>query len=213
MPLSTVLGAQSLIKPGVCTTATRPASPYTGQLIYDTTLSQTLADNGSAWVNVGATAGGLVLISATTIGTTVSSVTVSSAFSATYDNYKIMISGGAGSTVADMRMQLGATTTGYEYQLGTFGTSGVFGDGSTSASGMMVGDCSTDMIYTVTEIVNPFLSKFTFAFSTAYDNTNNRTQQIGAITPNTTSYTAFTLFPTSGTLTGGTIRVYGYQNS
>ena len=51
MPLSTVLGAQSVVKPGVCTTATRPASPFTGQLIYDTDLSQTLAWNGSAWVN------------------------------------------------------------------------------------------------------------------------------------------------------------------
>ena len=53
MPLSTVLGAQSLIKPGVCTTATRPASPYTGQAIYDTTLSQVLVYNGTAWVVVG----------------------------------------------------------------------------------------------------------------------------------------------------------------
>ena len=50
MPLSTVLGAQSLIKPGVCTTATRPASPYTGQTIYDTTVATTLVWSGSAWI-------------------------------------------------------------------------------------------------------------------------------------------------------------------
>lgn len=50
MPLSTVLGAQSLIKPGVCTTATRPASPYTGQMIYDTTVATTLVWNGTAWI-------------------------------------------------------------------------------------------------------------------------------------------------------------------
>lgn len=50
MPLSTVLGAQSLIKPGVCTTATRPASPYTGQMIYDTTVATTLVWSGSAWI-------------------------------------------------------------------------------------------------------------------------------------------------------------------
>jgi len=29
---------------------------------------------------------------------------------------------------------------------------------------------------------------------------------------NTTQYTAFTISPSSGTLTGGTIRVYGYRN-
>jgi hypothetical protein len=50
MPLSTVLGAQSVVKPGVCTTATRPASPFTGQMIYDTTVAQTLVWNGSAWI-------------------------------------------------------------------------------------------------------------------------------------------------------------------
>ena len=50
MPLSTVLGAQSLVQPAVCTTATRPASPYTGQAIYDTTVATTLVWNGSAWI-------------------------------------------------------------------------------------------------------------------------------------------------------------------
>jgi hypothetical protein len=50
MPLSTVLGAQSVVKPGVCTTATRPASPFQGQMIYDTTVAQTLVWSGSAWI-------------------------------------------------------------------------------------------------------------------------------------------------------------------
>jgi hypothetical protein len=53
MPLSTVLGAQSLVQPAVCTTATRPASPYTGQAIYDTTVTQVLVWNGTAWATVG----------------------------------------------------------------------------------------------------------------------------------------------------------------
>jgi hypothetical protein len=52
MPLSTVLGAQSLVQPAVCTTATRPASPYTGQAIYDTTVSQVLVYNGTAFAPV-----------------------------------------------------------------------------------------------------------------------------------------------------------------
>ena len=54
MPLSTVLGAQSLVQPAVCTTATRPASPYTGQAIYDTTTATQLIWNGTAWVGTGA---------------------------------------------------------------------------------------------------------------------------------------------------------------
>ena len=33
------------------------------------------------------------------------------------------------------------------------------------------------------------------------------------ILADTTQYTAFTIAPNTGTLTGGTIRVYGYSNS
>jgi hypothetical protein len=64
MPLTTVLGAQSLIKPGVCTTATRPASPYTGQAIYDTTTSTSLIWNGTVWVQQTA---GVVQVKSTTV--------------------------------------------------------------------------------------------------------------------------------------------------
>ncbi len=79
MPLSTVLGAQSLIKPGVCTTATRPASPYTGQAIYDTTTASQLIWNGTAWTGTG----GLVPITAETSFTATSGVKVSEVFTTT----------------------------------------------------------------------------------------------------------------------------------
>jgi|688.fasta_scaffold81935_5 hypothetical protein len=49
MPLSSVLGAQSLVRPGVCTSTTRPASPFEGQVIYETDTDLLLAYNGSAW--------------------------------------------------------------------------------------------------------------------------------------------------------------------
>ena len=49
MPLSSVLGAQSLVRPGVCTSTTRPASPFEGQVIYATDTDLLLAYNGSAW--------------------------------------------------------------------------------------------------------------------------------------------------------------------
>lgn len=41
------------LKPGVCTTATRPAAPFTGQTIYDTTVATTLVWSGSAWIASG----------------------------------------------------------------------------------------------------------------------------------------------------------------
>ena len=53
MPISSVVGAQSIIKPGVCTSSTRPASPYDGQMIYETDTDRTLVFNGTSWIGVG----------------------------------------------------------------------------------------------------------------------------------------------------------------
>ena len=52
MPLSSVVGAQSIVKPGVCTSTTRPASPFEGQLIYETDTDVVRVWTGSAWVTI-----------------------------------------------------------------------------------------------------------------------------------------------------------------
>jgi hypothetical protein len=68
MPLSSVVGAQSIIKPGVCTSSTRPAVPFEGQMIYETDTDKVLVWNGTAWYPNWNTAWGIV---AKTTGTTV----------------------------------------------------------------------------------------------------------------------------------------------
>lgn len=60
MPLSSVVGAQSIIKPGVCTSSTRPAVPFEGQMIYETDTDKVLVYNGSAWYPNWNTAWGVV---------------------------------------------------------------------------------------------------------------------------------------------------------
>jgi hypothetical protein len=55
MPLSSVLGAQSVVQPGVCTSSTRPAVPYEGQTIYETDTDLVRSWNGSSWVTIGPT--------------------------------------------------------------------------------------------------------------------------------------------------------------
>lgn len=57
MGISQQIGASSLIKPGVCTSTTRPASPYQGQTIFETDTSRILAWSGSAWVGVSSLSG------------------------------------------------------------------------------------------------------------------------------------------------------------
>jgi hypothetical protein len=158
--------------------------------------------------------GGLTLISATTIGTTVASVTVSSAFSATYDAYKIVISGGVGTGSPQLILTFGATTTGYNYgYIFQSYNATITGAGATNAAGLsLFGTANASGISFNNDVVNPFLAKETMVASQIwYDGTNIGSSR--GVLANTTSYTAFTITTTTGTLTGGTIRVYGYLNS
>jgi hypothetical protein len=160
--------------------------------------------------------GGLTLISTTTIGTAVASVTVSGAFSSTYDNYRIIVSGGAGSTNDRLKMTVGATNTGYyNGVLGhNYSGSGASGAVSNGAAWDFVGYFNTDGIVSDLHILSPNLAKNTFIAGVYGQNiTTGAVFMLGGYVANTTQYTAFTITTNAGTLTGGTIRVYGYANS
>jgi hypothetical protein len=49
MGLDSAYGIGSL-KQGVCTSSTRPASPFEGQIIYETDTDRVLVYNGSSWI-------------------------------------------------------------------------------------------------------------------------------------------------------------------
>jgi hypothetical protein len=187
-----------------------------GQFAYIEATNATQYYDGAAWQSVGAS--GLTLISATTIGTTVSSVTVSNAFSSTYDNYLITVNGGVASTNNSLVMTLGATTTGY-YYVGlslTYNASPTFvglgGVNAASWADMVRGSANSlnGQIY----VYDPFAAKNThFNSIGSRSDTAGSLNSLGGYLANTTSYTAFTLTTNSGTVTGGTIRVYGLANS
>ena len=124
MPLSSVIGSSSIMQPGVCTSTTRPASPYDGQVIYETDTDKIAVYDSSAWVyKTGTTAPttptapGLAFISTTTI-TSQTSVAFDNVFTSTYDNYLVMFDNFAGSVAADLRLQFryaGPTTQAASY--------------------------------------------------------------------------------------------------
>jgi len=212
MPLSSVVGAQSIVKPGVCTSSTRPASPYDGQVIYETDTDRTLVYNGSAWVFLStsrANPGGLDLIKTQTIGTAVTSVAVTDVFSSTYDNYKIIVSGGVGSVATSLAMVLTGSTASY-YQILAYwsyaGTPSVATSNNVAAWGY-VGETSTNATNMNIDVLCPNLAKFTH-FSGSYMGTVAGT--ISGYHGVATAYTGFTLSANGNTLTGGTISVYGY---
>jgi hypothetical protein len=188
-----------------------------GQFAYLEDSNTTQYYDGASWVAVGASA--LTLISSTTIGTTVASVTVSSAFSATYDNYQIVISGGVGSANGQLKMTLGSTSANY-YSVsvgGSYNNTGLSTNVDNGANFGVVGTHSTLNINANIYLMLPFAAKTTTVLAHSARSTTTNTQfgsmTTGGFLNDTTSYTAFTLTPESGTLTGGTIRVYGIANS
>ena len=159
---------------------------------------------------------GLWLVKTQTIGAGVSSVTVTDAFSANYDAYKVTITGGAGSTNMLLSLQLGATTTGYYagYNRVTYssGLASLAADNN-AANFSRAGYATTNTINATFELTQPFATKNTFFFAPFAAHETSQIAGSGAgFLNNSTSYTGFTILLATGTLTGGTIRVYGYRN-
>jgi hypothetical protein len=163
----------------------------------------------------GLPSGALALVKSQTIGTAVTSVEVTGAFSATYDNYVITVAGGSASNQNLLRLQLGATTSNYQFSLTyTSYSSGAFNSdvGSAGTAFPFIGSHGPNGNGMVANILSPNLAKVTRIFANGVTDLSGVAGNTVGLLNNTTSYTAFTLIPGAGTLTGGTIRVYGYQN-
>jgi hypothetical protein len=155
----------------------------------------------------------LSLVKTQTIGTTVASVAVTDAFSTTYDAYQIIISGGVASTSGNLNLQLGATTTGYySARIAAVYSSSVVQVGTNNnGASFTLGAANTGTIALNVFITDPFLTENTkIQGGFIAPNTTLSAGAVAGFLNNATSYTDFTLTPASGTLTGGTIYVYGY---
>jgi hypothetical protein len=159
---------------------------------------------------------GLYLVKTQTIGNGVSAVDVTGAFSTDYDNYVISYSNvdasvnGAGfffrfGTVAS------PVTTNYKFGGFFSGYTGTVLNLLQSNPGYWeVGGTNTNNASSVFGVQGPNLAAHS-TFSTQFARTD-AAFVISGIQEATTQHTAFHLYPSSGTITGGTIRVYGYRN-
>jgi hypothetical protein len=201
-------------------------TPTTGMVSYvgdtgsDSATNATIVDvpqiqayTGSAWQNVD----GLTLVAKATIGTTVSSVVMNNVFSANFDNYRIVLSGGAGSTTNIIVLfRFDAVASGYSSTQIGFGSFGVAGSGSVvgGATDLGFGESETNYLQGCADVFDPFLTRFSgFSSMAVYNQANNNSRLYSGRLNTLTSYTGFTIFPNAGTITGGTIYVYGYRKS
>jgi hypothetical protein len=158
---------------------------------------------------------GLWLVKSQTVGTTVASVTVTDAFSADYDAYRIIYSNGvASATDTNIGLNFVGSTVSYDEALifNTFASGTVTGlQRQNQTSWVWAGNANQQQNLFNMDLFGPFTTRYTYYKSNAF----------GALLANgfssgvhkvSTSFSSFTLTPGSGTITGGTIRVYGYRN-
>jgi hypothetical protein len=178
---------------------------------------ETLGDDidASLYTALGGNYPGLRLIKKQTIGTAVTSVTVTNAFSATYENYKIIVSGGASTSGVNVAMTLGASATQYYATLGNISyATAIFGAFALNngAAWPYVGYVDANGWRIGLDLYSPFLAKST-TFNGYYTALASSSGAVLGIHNEQTSYTDFTISIAAATATGGTIYVYGYRKS
>jgi hypothetical protein len=172
-----------------------------GQYAYIEANSQLQVYTGAAWVAAGA---GLVRVGGGTLSG--SSVAFNNVFSATYDNYLVVVSDLTAAGNFWTTVQMGATTTGYlsssnltaPYSATSNWNETIYGSSNGGAGMLLIG--------------NPFLAKATTCSGTTTTMTASGGSGVfSGYLNNSTSYTGFTLAGT--TFTAGTVNIYGYALS
>ena len=165
-----------------------------------------------------ANAGGLALLSDTTISSGSSSVTVSSVFSSSYANYKILIHNIRGSASADIRFKFAAGGNGYYWASRSKSIAGSTDDDNGNYFGTGT-DWWIGYVSSSTNIgqgVELNLFQPNIADKTGFSGigTGQGYQYIcGGYNNKTTQFTGFTINPASGTFSQGEIRVYGVKGT
>lgn len=150
-----------------------------------------------------------------TVGTSNTAVTVSSAFSSTYNNYLIVVNGGAGSASNALRLTLGSTTTGYYYAGKGRTYAGVDSniDNNNVNGWWYAGETAANGMTGVINVIDPNVAgRSQYMTTWAAPRTDGYFYSASGFLDNATQYTAFTITFGTGSQTGGTIRIYGYRN-
>ena len=154
---------------------------------------------------------GLRLVKKQTIGSGVSSVTVTGAFSAAYENYRIIVSNCTATVSNALQLSYNNSTGSTYFHVGTywtFGSTSIASETGSNLTSTWIANTGPGVINLYGDIFSPFLAAPTYSIGQGVSPTNP-VVRYGRDTASV-SNTGFTLTPGGGTLTGGTIYVYGY---
>lgn len=218
MGLSQYIGASAYTKPGVCTSTTRPAAPYTGQVIFETDTNRMLVWNTSAWVIPNSPAQnptGMELIE--TRNASGSPINFYSSLSGRYRSYRILVTTSGNTASQDILMRLTSGTTAIEgtsyssggYRIDYANAGGVAAQVDIGVGYFLVGRLDSGGAYGTMDIMlfNPFEASATGMSSQFMDArfVGNR----GGRHAVSTSYDGFTIVTTGSFV--GHVSLYGMR--
>jgi hypothetical protein len=197
-------------------------------MIYETDTHRVLIWDNAAWIMVADTesppalqivkpstvTGGTIVGNSVAVGSGVSSVTLNGVFSAEFDAYKITYTGGVASASINLQTRLGSTTTGYRTAMNGVTTASAAVqayDNNSNTSWIWTGGANTTWVNYNVEIWQPFLARPTFCQNILISNGADNYWTVRGSLADSNSYTSVTILPSSGTITGGTMCVYGYR--
>jgi len=216
-----ISNVSSGLRPGVCSSTTRPQAPFEGQMIYETDTNRVLVWDNAAWVipNQKTTnPNGLELIKTDTI-TSGTSKEITGVFSSEFKNYKIVISNMIASGASGLLMRMGTNSSSIYY----FGGSSVVYSSNTVAtqSGAGASHWNTGIVIPdtnrgggVIELQMPQQNQVTGFQSIGGDPRTNGSggRSYSGYVNTTTQFTSFTfLTESTQTFSSCDIAVYGYR--
>jgi hypothetical protein len=165
-------------------------------------------------------AGGMVLVTSQSFSA-VSSVSVNNCFTATYENYRIVIkatSGVGGGSDFYLRYRASGTDASsgdyFNGHMYVTAGSGPNRDYRAAATSALIGYAADLATISTFDVASPRLSERTSGNATyaTLGSSGSLWGTAGHVLNNTTAYDGFTIFVGSGNITGS-LRVYGYRNS